>query len=73
VQLDRATVVVDAIDDGVRALPFAHPCEDVHFVAPPLESGGQLGDLIRNSANADRMQSFPGQKCNVHRENPSVI
>src|SRR5262249_35079008 len=66
VQVKRAAVIVDAVDARIVALAVAHACEHMHFVAFPLQRGGQLRNVHSYAAYCNRMQRLPGKHCDSH-------
>ena len=63
IEVDRAAVVVDAVDELIGALPLAEAHEHMRLVAAPLEGRGQLGHMHRHSADGDRVKTFPGKRA----------
>ena len=51
VQLERTTMIVDAVNPLVVLLTVPHSREHVHFMALPLQCGAQLGDVGTHPSN----------------------
>src|SRR5262249_30869927 len=65
-QVEGATVMMDAVDPRVMRLALAHPREDMQFMPLTLQRRRQFGDMHTHAAHTNRMQRFPGQHRDSH-------
>mmetsp|Transcript_3746 Transcript_3746/g.6576 ORF Transcript_3746/g.6576 Transcript_3746/m.6576 type:complete len:217 (-) Transcript_3746:69-719(-) len=70
VQLDVATVVVDAMDQLVTKLAWPRADEDVNLVASTLQSSSELRDMRSDTTDGERVQRLPGKQSYLEMRHP---
>ncbi|MEJ2656759.1 MAG: hypothetical protein P8012_06130 [Desulfobacterales bacterium] len=59
VEIERAPVVVDAVNPVIAALAVTHPREYMDLVSSALEGRSKFGNVDADTADRDRIKRLP--------------
>jgi hypothetical protein len=65
-EVERATVMMNAIDPCIMRLTLGHPRKDMQFMPFTLQRRSQFGNMHTHAAHTNRMQRFPRQHRDSH-------